>query len=242
MFDFIRKADYFDWVERYRSSRDTYASASTHNLKDIQDHFALSRLDGARGMRVLEVGGADCRAMRTIADHNECWNADRFEGQGGGPARVIETPGVRNALTFLGEFSAELPDAYFDIVFSLSVIEHVDTADLAGMFRDIARVLKPGGRTFHAIDVYLFDPDRWSETQADYTRRRLEAYLSVPGLTDGGLQFVVPPRVDASPGFSCEYASNADREMLVWNKVVPALSEMRLVAQSCSVMAEWVRT
>jgi ubiquinone/menaquinone biosynthesis C-methylase UbiE len=38
----------------------------------------------------------------------------------------------------------EFPDAYFDYVTLLAVIEHVH--DPAGMIKEIARVLKPGGR------------------------------------------------------------------------------------------------
>ena len=241
MFDFIRKAEYFDWIDAFASSRATYASASMHNLKDIQDHFIFSRLAGSQGLRILEMGGADCRILRTFTATNECWNADRFEGQGGGPAHVIETEGVRNVLTFMGEFSEELPVGYFDVVFSISVIEHIQTEQLADTFRDIARCLKPGGRTYHAIDAYLFDEEHFAEIQPDYTRRRLEAYLQVPVLTEGQLQFAEPPRAGSAPGFSCEYASNSDREMRAWNQVVRSLTPTRAIAQSCSVKCEWVR-
>ena len=242
MFDYIRKEEYFAWIDAFQEYESVHASASIHNLKNIQDHFILSRLDGVRGSKLLEMGGADCRVLRSFADHNECWNADRFEGLGAGPKNVIETPGVVNVLAYLGEFSAELPDGYFDVVFSVSVIEHVETEQLRDMFRDIARILKPGGRTYHAIDAYLFDPGRFSESQAAYTKRRLEAYLEVPAMTDGRLQFVDAPEAGSDPGFSCEYATNADREMLAWNKAVPYLAPTRAISQSCSLKAEWVKT
>lgn len=242
MFDFIRKEEYFEWIDTFVSSRSAYASTSIHNLKDIQDHYVLNRLKDARGLRILEVGGADCRTLRKFANNNECWNAEKFEGFGAGPKQVIKTHKVRNVLTYLGEFSSELPESYFDFVFSISVIEHVETAQLSDMYLDIARILKPGGITFHAIDAYLFDPVRYSESSAVYTKKRLEAYFNVPEITDGKLQFVDPPNVGTDPGFSCEYASNADREMLAWNKVVPQLAPIRSVGQSCSLKCELVRS
>ena len=242
MFDYIRKGEYFEWIDAFSSVRSTYASASVNNLKDIQDHYVLNRLKDTRDIRILEVGGGVCRTLRTFADRNECWNAEMFEGLGAGPKKVIETPDVRNVLTYVGDFSPELPEAYFDVVFSVSVVEHVETDLLRDFFRDIARVLRPGGRTFHAIDVYLFDPDRFSDSQAIYTHRRLAAYLDVSEMTEGALQFVEPPRASAEPRFSCEYASNSDREMLAWNKVVPQLAPIRAVGQSCSLKCEWTRS
>ncbi len=241
MFDYIRKQDYFLWIEQFSSIRSAYASASVNNLKDIQDHYVLNRLQSERGARILEVGGADCRVMRTFAEGNECWNAEKFDGRGAGPKKVIETPGVRNVLAYLGDFSSDLPADYFDIVFSVSVVEHIETDLLESFFRDIARVLKPGGRTFHAIDAYVFDRERFDEPHAAYTRRRLEAYLDVPRLTADALQLVESPRAPTDPGFSCEYATNADREMLAWNRVVPQLAPIRAIGQSCSLKCEWVR-
>ena len=241
MFDFIRKTEYFEWIDSFQNIRKTYSSASIHNLKDIQDHYILSRLNGNQGLRILEVGGADCRILRGFSRENECWNAEKFEGLGAGPRKVIKTPGVKNVFTYLGDFSTELPDDYFDIVFSISVVEHVETDKLADMFLDIARILKPGGKTFHAIDVYLFDPQKFSEPSAVYTSNRIKAYLDIPDMTEGTLKFIEPPLAVKEPGFSCEYASNSDREILAWNRAVPHLAPIRAIAQSCSLKCEWVR-
>ena len=237
MFDFIRKEEYFSWVEEFTAIRDTYASASVHNLKDIQDHYVISRLNQQKNKRILEVGGSDCRVLRNFAASNECWNAEKFDGLGMGPKKVIKTPGVKNAFTYLGEFSPELPDGYFDLVFSISVVEHVETPLLKNFFSDIARVLKPGGTTFHAIDAYLFD--RLDVGGPTYTQARLREYLSVPEMTDGALVPCEPAKASTNPFFSCEYATNSDREMMLWNRVVPKLAPMRSVAQSCSLKCEW---
>ena len=241
MLGFITKSEYFSWIDAFSGMRESYASASINNLKDIQDHYVISRLHSCEGLKILEIGGGDCRVLRSFSKANECWNAEKYEGLGLGPKRVITTPGVKNIFAYVGEFSGDLPSAFFDIVFSVSVVEHVVDEDLEAFFGDIARVLKPGGRTFHAIDMYVFDQNRWDEGSASYSRRRLQKYLSVPALSKNQLKFVEPPVVGDSPGFSCEYASNSDREMLAWNRVVPKLAPVRSIAQSVSLKAEWER-
>lgn len=202
MISYIRKEEYFSWIDAYQHMRKDYPSASINNLKDVQDHFVMSRLDGLKGMRILEIGGADCRILRNFSSDNECWNAEKFEGKAGGPSRVISTPGVKNTPVFLGEFSELLPDAYFDIVLSVSVVEHVETPHLQAFFNDIARVLKPGGKTFHAIDVYLFDEDRLDDKWAAHTKNRLERYIEVETFTEGKLQAATRPDITTDPAIS----------------------------------------
>jgi SAM-dependent methyltransferase len=241
MFKYIKKAEYSRWVDEFMDSRKDFPSASIYNLKDVQDHFALHSLKGLKTNRLLEIGGADCRVLRNFAEDNECWNAEKFEGKSGGPSKFIETFGVNNVPVFLGEYSKSLEESYFDTVFSISVVEHVPSEKLKEFFRDIARILKPGGNTFHAIDVYLFDPVDLGHDWAAYTSKRLAEYLNVEEMTDGKLRLVTAPEITTSPVFSCAYASNADREMFKWNKAAPRLTEVRAFTQSCSLVAEWRR-
>lgn len=241
MLDFVRKEQYFQWVEAFEKLRGQHASASINNLKDIQDHYVISKLSTFDGAKILEIGGADCRVLRDFSNRNECWNAEKFEGKDGGPSRQIKTPGVNNVSAYLGDFDIALPTEYFDVVFSISVVEHVVDDKLHGFFNDIARVLKPGGLTFHAIDLYVFDRDDWSNPHALYSRKRMQRYLAVPELTDGQLQWVDQPGAGEDPSFSCAYATNADREMLRWNRVVPSLAPIRAISQSVSLIAELVR-
>lgn len=241
MLGYITKDQYFSWVEQYASMRTGYASASVHNLKDIQDHYALSRLSRPEKLRVLEVGGGDCRVLRGFSAHHECWNAERFLGDGLGPKQEIRLPGIRNVLVHLGEFSDQLPANYFDIVFSISVVEHIGNDNLSGFFRDVARVMKPGALTFHAIDLYVFDQERLHESVAKYSAERLKRYLQVPELTHGSLSFTQKPQVSPLPLFSCAYATNSDREMLAWNRYAPQLKAIRCIAQSVSLAGEWLK-
>lgn len=47
----------------------------------------------------------------------------------------------------------DLPDASFDLVYSVSALEHV--RDPVAAFREIARVLTPGGLSYHGIDPWF---------------------------------------------------------------------------------------
>ena len=66
---------------------------------------------------------------------------------------VAEKP-ARNAAVALGDLGAiPVRDGTFDLIVSRSVVEHLD--DPIGVFREMARVLKPGGR-------FVFTtPNRW---------------------------------------------------------------------------------
>src|SRR3546814_1685460 len=60
----------------------------------------------------------------------------------------------------MGSFAPELQDGYFDLAFSISVIEHIPYKALDDFWRDHARVLASGGLAIHTIDLYLGDePD-----------------------------------------------------------------------------------
>jgi SAM-dependent methyltransferase len=168
---------------------------------------------------------------------NECWNAERFEGVGNGPRVNENTDRIRHANCFVGEFSSELPDEYFDYVVSVSVIEHVPTDALEGFFADQARVLRPGGQMLHAIDLYLHDHDAPPERRAP-NRARLRAYRSFADRPDLRLRFREEPVLGEEPSFRCAYASNSDLAMNQWNKSVPALQSVREQAESVTIKAE----
>ncbi len=55
---------------------------------------------------------------------------------------------------YLGSFDSKLPSDYFDMVFSVSVIEHVPLVEYEAFFADMHRILKPGGVHIHSYDVW----------------------------------------------------------------------------------------
>lgn len=132
----------------------------------------------------------------------------------------------------MGDTADVLPDASFDIVYSISVIEHVPTVQLETVFADMARVLRPGGRMIHLIDSYIEDRD----CANDDARGRARHYGKV-FQTD---RFAPRGKVMAGDDiyFRGAYATNSDLVMHVWNSMAPTLKDLRTRAQACSFVLD----
>ena len=106
------------------------------------------------GSRILDVGGGDSRILKFFSNDYECWNADKCEGLGNGPIK-FSSPHYRIVYDYVGSFNPELPDNYFDFVFSVSALEHTpDDQDVrANVLKDINRILKPGCPSLHCFDA-----------------------------------------------------------------------------------------
>ena len=93
-----------------------------------------------RGRRVtgLEVSEVILERARERAAGVECIDLRRVDG--------IELP---------------FPDASFDFVYSIEVLEHLHEADGAAHVKEVARVLRPGGR------YWFLTPSRWESIAAN---------------------------------------------------------------------------
>mgnify|MGYP000432989328 CR=1 FL=1 len=233
MFDIITKEDYWSYMDR------GLVRPATRRLKNAQDGYALDRLQGVSGARILEVGGGESRVLDEFASNgNECWNADDFKGSGNGPVTIPDNTSYKISPVLLGEFSPELPDGFFDYVFSISVVEHIPGDVLVAFFADACRVLKPGGVMFHAIDLYLYDDHE--TPHATKQRTRVQAYLDT--VTQLPLEWQCAPAIGADVTFRTRYAANSDEQLYNWSRSLPNLRPVRAAAQNSSIKAEWVRT
>jgi len=138
---------------------------ATCDLKVYQDYltYCFIRRSVPGGARILEVGGGDSRILRFLSTEYECWSADKCEGFGNGPVQFT-SPHYRTVFDYVGSFNRELPDAYFDLVFSISALEHTpeDQEVFANILADINRVLKRGRPSFHCFDAVLYaDGTSW---------------------------------------------------------------------------------
>lgn len=126
------------------------------DLKRYQDLlvFAFIKDNIRPGARLLEVGGGDSRILRALAAHYECWNIDPCEGLGNGP-KEVKNANYRLILDSMGNFNPQLPNNYFDFVFSISALEHVpeEAAIVDNILVDINRVLKKSGTSLHLLDT-----------------------------------------------------------------------------------------
>lgn len=136
-------------------------SLAVCDLKVYQDAlvytFILDNLPF--GSRLLEIGGGESRIVGELKNHYEIWNLDKLQGSGFGPKQIIDPKGFRFVKDYIGNFSPLLQDSYFDLIFSISTIEHFPMDDnfISKSIIDIQRLLKPGGYSLHCIDALLFD-------------------------------------------------------------------------------------
>lgn len=117
------------------------------------------------GERIAEVGGAYSLLPEYLAESKgtESWIIDDFGAytrevdlwqRWGDPDKwIAQHPKVRYLKKPLGLFDKEIPDAYFDCVFSVSTLEHIPASMWSDVIKDMLRITKPGGRQFHAIDI-----------------------------------------------------------------------------------------
>lgn len=109
------------------------------------------------GSKILDVGGAYSRILSHFHPKGyECWLIDSFEGLGNGTVAIPVRP-YKIIVGYMGDFIKELPDQYFDFVFSISALEHSPWEDEYSqrIIDDINRVLKPGGMSLHCLDSFL---------------------------------------------------------------------------------------
>ncbi|MGD0038765.1 MAG: glycosyltransferase, partial [Bacteroidota bacterium] len=136
------------------------------NLKFYQDllvyNFILENIP--KGQKILEIGGGDSRIISALKNQYEFWNIDKLEGVGNGPFAIRDMEGFHFVKDYIGAFNTSLPDSYFDFVFSISVLEHVDQKKevYESVISDIDRVLKPGGFSLHCFDIVMKNSNVWS--------------------------------------------------------------------------------
>ncbi len=232
MLKVIEKKDFFEWAER--GLLPVKWDTVKYGIKLAQDMAILDLLEGVQDRTIAEAGGGRSRTLGRFMNNNTCWNIDRLEGEDGGVAKGTFDPleRVTYAHVFLGDFAPELPESFFDISFSISVIEHLPSHELRDFFRDLARITKPGGISHHAIDFYVADEP------LEEVEMRLDDILRF-SQEDTGFSLVGPSEVPRPLVFRSHYVSNPDHVMHVWNDVAPALKELRERAQGISLIGTW---
>ncbi|HXK37074.1 MAG TPA: class I SAM-dependent methyltransferase [Candidatus Paceibacterota bacterium] len=85
------------------------------------------------------------------------------------------------------------PDAMFDIVTAIDIVEHVE--DDLGALREIRRVLKPGGILFFSVPAYQFlwgDNDDLFGHKRRYTRSEIRTKLKQSGFMCQQVSYLQP--------------------------------------------------
>jgi len=202
-----------------------WASDKIH-LKTWQDIYLYEKIRRIKNAKIGEIGGGISRILANLDESNELFNIDKFEGAGNGPIEPIGIENVKLLPWYVGSESKEnITDEFFDVMFSVSVIEHITDENLNEFFQEAHRMLKKGGLSIHMIDHYISTN---GETNIHkYNEDRFDKYA----------QFVDEVSHLKKRGlfkFTSDLATNPDQTMYAWNLMVPSLKEVRLSHQSVS--------
>lgn len=176
-FSFSRRF-HFNWFEAYAAKLfGSRIDPDYCDLKMYQDLLCYAFIldNFPKGARLLEVGGGDSRVLKALKHDYECWNVDKLEGLGNGLTEV-KPDGYRMVQAYLGDFSRELPDGYFDFVFSISALEHVaeNEENFNNICHDMDRVMKPGAYSLHCFDVVVKPDSVWTNILLPFLYNRYE--------------------------------------------------------------------
>lgn len=144
-----------------REDRDSPRS-TVWGLKSMGTLFCVDKIMNIKPGRVLEVGPG---WNRHFSDHfgelHEYWMIDDATDIGWSEKSqekfedaVQNRKNTHFVRGYLGGFSNQLLDACFDLVFSISVVEHVPPEQKRNFYEDMFRILKPGGYIAHSIDMF----------------------------------------------------------------------------------------
>jgi SAM-dependent methyltransferase len=241
MLKFVTKKDYWFALDQQEADsaaprrfsdriRKKLQTEMPWHLKSIQDSIARYHLRDSRALVIGEIGGGNSRVLQELSRLNSCFNIDEFRGSGGGPTKQRRIRGITNVYTNVGDFSDKLQSEQFDVLFSISVVEHVENLD--DFFKDSFRILKNGGKMIHLIDIYLEDSSAGNRASRNRVRDYIEA-ISGGGFSPYDVDEVLP---DSEVTFSTAFATNPDNVMRIWNNVAPSLKSKRELAQSCSLL------
>lgn len=127
--------DVYNDYDSWKGWSSTLGSAQDRRIIDIE----LGRAGVSAPARVLEIGfGAGALLLYLKSLGYECWGIERRGEHDDALSRQGIT--VRN-----GDI-ADLPEAHFDLVCAMDVLEHLEKPEILDILRKINTVLKPGGR------------------------------------------------------------------------------------------------
>jgi SAM-dependent methyltransferase len=206
--------------------RDNWAYMTSKQLTD----FVLLDKASIDGARVLNVGCFDPIDEIMFAHRVKSWTAvdlgERTILAAKETARAALSEGLFSRLDFQVADGTALPfdDASFDVVVSMSTVDHVPDASGRQRFIDeMARVASPGGR------VVITVPNRWSRGYAN--RARLVPADEVPDFFEYCFSPIEFRRMVTRTGLSIRrFTSTSEVPVLAPRPVLPSISRRPLLS------------
>lgn len=149
-----------------------------YRVRRVLAHRLITSYAAGRKISILDVGCGPGALLAELSMYGEAIGIDNsplavnFCKERGADARVGEI----TKLPF--------PDASFDVVLVLDVLEHIEKDALAAA--ELARILKPGGQLIAMVPAFMILwglTDVWAHHYRRYTKSQLVALLSGAGLT-----------------------------------------------------------
>ena len=126
-------------------------------LKEMGNLFCTDKILQENSHRILELGpGFNLLFHRLYAKEKDYWTIDTQEFYNDNnlfETAINKRPEATHINSLMGEFCEELPNNYFDMIFSISALEHVPENKIEDCYKDMYRVCKDGGTISHSIDV-----------------------------------------------------------------------------------------
>jgi Methyltransferase domain len=134
-------------------------------LKGFDYGWLLASHEWKPADKILDVGGAYSELPVHIQQAFGCetWVVDDFGIAENDPfwtrnkspqEYIAQRPQIKYVLERVGDpRNTSLPEGYFDIVYSVSVLEHVPAELTPAVWRHLGQLVKLGGELVHAIDI-----------------------------------------------------------------------------------------
>lgn len=150
---------------RYLRTRGPFAWQPNNSTREYEYPWAYHKIaETGERLRILEIGGGLSGLQFVLAGEGHQvtnvdpgiepagvrWNmSQEFHGR---LCRAFDAP-VQLIPASISE--AHLPDRSFDLVLTISVIEHFPECEIESLSRHLTRILKPGGRVVMTVDLFL---------------------------------------------------------------------------------------